>query len=161
MTEIEITDLTNGNVVNGEWQGTGVFDTLIAAVNKNIELQYSKGRITGQDYGTVYLGAMQAVLGQSIEFLLRRDLTEAQIDDARKGIELKEQQRLNLADDLLTNAKQRELLDKDKALKEEQEKLTYTERVIKDKESAALGLDNVMQIAAITPESVYTPKYKE
>ena len=133
MTEIEITDLTNGSLVNNEWQGTGVFDTLIAAVNKNIELQYSKGRITGQDYGTVYLGAMQAVLGQSIEFLLRRDLTEAQIDDARKGIELKEAQK----------------------------QLAYVERIIKDKEAAALGLDKVLQVTAATPENVYTPKYEE
>jgi hypothetical protein len=90
--EITMGDLTKGTVVNGEWQGTGVFDTLISAVNKNIELQYSKGRITGQDYANVYLGALQAVLGQSVDLLLRKDLTEAQIDDARKGIELKESQ---------------------------------------------------------------------
>jgi hypothetical protein len=91
-TEIEIVDLTNGSLVNQEWAGTGVFDTLIAAVNKNIELQYNRGRITGQDYANVYLGAMQAVLGQSIEFLLRKDLTEAQVSDVMKGIELKDAQ---------------------------------------------------------------------
>ena len=132
-TAIEIVDLTNGDIVNQEWAGTGVFDTLVSAVNKNIELQYIQGRITGQDYANVYLGAMQAVLGQSIEFLLRRDLTEAQIADVQAGI----------------------------ALKEEQEKLTYTERVIKDKEAAALGLDRVLQVTATTPENVYTPKYEE
>jgi hypothetical protein len=47
----------------------------------------------------VYLGAMQAVLGQSIEFLLRRDLTEVQVDDARKGIELKDAQLVGLGID--------------------------------------------------------------
>jgi hypothetical protein len=98
-TQIDVVELTNGAVVNQEWQGTGVFDTLMAAVNKNIELQYSKGRITGNDYSTVYLGAMQAVLGQSIEFLLRRDLTEVQVDDARKGIELKDAQLVGLGID--------------------------------------------------------------
>jgi hypothetical protein len=98
-TQIDVIELTNGSVINQEWLGTGVFDTLMAAVNKNIELQYSKGRITGNDYSTVYLGAMQAVLGQSIEFLLRRDLTEVQIDDARKGIELKDAQLVGLGID--------------------------------------------------------------
>jgi hypothetical protein len=42
---------------------------------------------------------MQAVLGQSIEFLLRRDLTEVQVDDARKGIELKDAQLVGLGID--------------------------------------------------------------
>lgn len=84
MTQIELTDLTNGLIVNQEWQGTGVFDTLMAAVSKNIEVQYNKGRITGANYADVYLGSMQAVLQQSVEFLLRKDLTEAQIDIAKQ-----------------------------------------------------------------------------
>ena len=88
-TEINIADLTNGAIVNQEWQGIGVFDTLIAAVNKNIEIQFNKGRITGSNYADVYLGSMQAVLQQSVEFLLRKDLTEAQIDSEMKNIELK------------------------------------------------------------------------
>lgn len=87
-TEIEVSDLTNGNVVNQEWVGTGVFDTLIAAVNKNIEVQYQKGRITGTDYANVYLGALQSTLQNSIEFLLRKELTEAQTDEAREKVEL-------------------------------------------------------------------------
>lgn len=83
-TEITVTDLTNGAVVNQEWQGSGIFDTLISAVNKNIEIQFNKGRITGANYAEVYLGGMQAVLQQSVEFLLRKDLTEAQIDIAKQ-----------------------------------------------------------------------------
>jgi hypothetical protein len=80
-TQIDVVELTNGSVINQEWQGTGVFDTLITAVNKNIELQYNKGRITGNDYAVAYLGALQSTLQQSVEFLLRRDLTEAQVDE--------------------------------------------------------------------------------
>ena len=84
MTQIEITDLTNGSNVNQEWQGTGVFDKLMSAVNKNIEIQYQKGRITGSDYAQVYTQSLQATLQQAVEFLLRKDLTEAQIDIARQ-----------------------------------------------------------------------------
>lgn len=84
MTQIELTDLTNGSIVNQEWQGTGVFDTLMSAVNKNIEVQYNKGRITGSDYAQVYTQSLQATLQQSVEFLLRKDLVEAQVEIARQ-----------------------------------------------------------------------------
>ncbi len=83
-TEINLSDLTNGTIINQEWSGSGVFDQLMAAVNKNIEVQFNKGRITGHNYAEVYLGGIQAVLQQSVEFLLRKDLTEAQIDIAKQ-----------------------------------------------------------------------------
>ena len=81
-TQIELTDLTNGSIVNQEWQGTGVFDTLMSAVNKNIEVQYNKGRITGSDYAQVYTQSLQATLQQAVDFLLRKDLVEAQVEIA-------------------------------------------------------------------------------
>lgn len=84
MIQIEVTDLTNGSTINQEWQGTGVFDRLIAAVNKNIEIQYQKGRITGSDYAQAYVQSLQATLQQAVEFLLRKDLTEAQIEIAQQ-----------------------------------------------------------------------------
>jgi hypothetical protein len=136
MTTTELTDLTNGSVVNGEWVGTGVFDMLISAVNKNIEIQYQKGRITGSDYAQVYLGGVQAVLQQSVQWVLQVDTSDAQVDDIRKGIELKEAQL----------------------------KIAYTEQVIKDKQAAVLGLDNVVknkEAERLTnPAAIYTPQYE-
>ena len=136
MTTTELTDLTNGSVVNSEWTGTGVFDILIGAVNKNIELQYQKGRITGGDYAQVYLGGVQAVLQQSIQWVLQADTNAAQTDDIRKGIELKEAQL----------------------------KIAYAEQVLKDKQAAMLGLDNVVknkEAERLTnPAAVYTPQYE-
>ena len=136
MTQIELTDLTNGSTVNQEWQGTGVFDVLIAAVNKNIEIQYQKGRITGSDYSQVYLGGMQAVLQQAVQWVLQADINAAQVDDIRKSIELKDAQL----------------------------KIAYAEQIIKDKEAARLGLDNVMKNAEVErltdSTMVYTPRYK-
>jgi hypothetical protein len=135
-TTTELTDLTNGSVVNGEWAGTGVFDMLIAAVNKNIEIQYQKGRITGSDYADVYLGGVQAVLQQSVQWVLQVDTSDAQVDDIRKGIELKEAQL----------------------------KIAYTEQVIKDKQAAVLGLDNVVKNKEAerlaNPAAIYTPQYE-
>lgn len=183
-TEINIADLTNGAIVNQEWQGIGVFDALIAAVNKNIEIQFNKGRITGSNYADVYLGSMQAVLQQSVEFLLRKDLTEAQIDSEMKNIELKTAQlaaERNKAEAelekqwgydvtrdvngelVLGNSTGEGKVDKDISIAEEQRKAAKAEVVIKDKEAAKLGLDNVVKNAeterAVNSNMVYTPRY--
>lgn len=129
--------ITDGSIVSEEWQGTGVFDALMNAVNKNIEIQFNKGRIAGPDYANVYLGGIQAVLQQSIAFALQKDTSDAQsaeiLDSTTrantqlqdqlltatkqrlgidKDIEAKNQQILNMQDELLTANKQRDLIDK-------------------------------------------------
>lgn len=81
MTDILLTDLTNGSLVGNEWVGTGVFDKLMEAVNKNIESQYLKGRITGVNYAEVYLGAIQSVIAQSAQYILQEKVTEANVDN--------------------------------------------------------------------------------
>ena len=130
-TDIVITDVTNGDLdINNDWVGTGVFDVLMNAVNKNIDGQYLKGRITGSDYANVYLGAMQAVLAQSVDYVMKEKVTESQID--------------NMAEDT---------------------KLKYVERVIKDKQSATMGMDNIMKLREASKISdtnyVYLPAYEE
>ena len=191
-TIINLGSVTNGTLVNNEWVGTGAFDTLIAAVNKNIELQYQKGRLTGNDYAQVYLGGMQAVLQQAINYAMnvansqaQADLTYAQVEGVyaenmlkAKELEIKEQQ-LYLAQKELEIKEQmlQEELYKNgvllpdqhnenvakKAMIEEQTRGAYAERIIKDKEAAKLGLDNVVKNAEATRttnnNAVYTPKY--
>ena len=44
--------------------GTGVFDDLMETVVKHLEAQFQLGRITGTDYATVYLGALQSAKKQ-------------------------------------------------------------------------------------------------
>jgi len=217
--DITIEDVTNGS-------NTGVFDKLMAAVNADINEQFQANRITNSDYASVYLGSMQAVLAESIRFVLQEKLLEAQIDDSvattlikSKQLEIAEQERLakvfevtdilpNQRDKLIkdidvsermtaeqeaTGAKQRTLLDTEEAAKQyevdnllpeqlikvqeeidllqtqdlatvEQIKATYTERVLKDKETAKLGLDNVMQQSEVSRGAgssfVYVPKYE-
>ena len=77
-TDIVVSDITNGSLdANGDWVGTGIFDVLMSAVNKNIESQFNKGRIAGADYATAYIGAMNAVLAQSIEYVMKEKVSEA------------------------------------------------------------------------------------
>lgn len=102
---------------------TGIFDELMKAVDYHINEQYTSNRITGSDYANVYLGSMQAVLQQSMQYALQEPLLEVQAATA------------------------------------------YTERVLKDKEAAKLGLDNVMRLSEAArdadPNFIYTPNYTE
>ena len=88
MVDITIADLTNTDDPN-ENTGTAIFDVLMNVVESHIENQFQKGRITGADYATVYLGSLQAVLSQSVQFVLQEqaagkqgDLIDAQITEA-------------------------------------------------------------------------------
>lgn len=132
MIDIQITDVTTGAI-----NGTGVFDKLMSTVKAHITEEYDKGRIKGQDYATVYLGSIQSVLQQSIEYVLREKMTEAQI----AGIE------------------------KETELKEAQKQIAYVERVIKDKEATTMGLDNAIRLREEARKQdtnyVYVPIYKE
>ena len=55
------------------------------------------------------------------------------------------------------------ITEKEISLKEAHIKTAYVERVIKDKEAAALGMDKVVKVAntSATTEAVYKPKYEE
>lgn len=61
---LRVTDVTTGAL-----DGTGIFDRLMQTVALHVEDEFTKGRITGKDYATVYLGAMTGVLQASIQFL--------------------------------------------------------------------------------------------
>jgi len=91
-TDIKLTDLTNGSTVNGKWEGTGVFDVLLKTINENINIQYDLNRIKDTDYATVYLGSLQSAMQQSIEYLFKEQLTEAQVDSVLKDNSLKDAQ---------------------------------------------------------------------
>ena len=65
---ITIANLTAGVSTSSEnvVTGTGVFDDMMETVNAHMAAQFNLGRITGSDYATVYLTAMQVSLDQSL-----------------------------------------------------------------------------------------------
>lgn len=65
---ILLSDLTTAEVT-----GNGVFDVLMQATKKHLEQEFTKGRIKGNEYATVYLGSLEHVLRGSIDFLLQKD----------------------------------------------------------------------------------------
>jgi len=158
LNDINVDAITNS-------KGTGVFDRLMKSVNANIDIQYLDNRITGKDYATVYLGSIQAVLAQSMQFVLQEQLSEAQISAILKDNQLKDEQ---IAATIIDkNIKQYELsntLPAQLIKVQEETTLVHVGIVEKDKQAAKLGLDNVMKNseASRTANStfIYVPQYK-
>src|SRR5574344_1643519 len=94
---IQLTDLTNGSTkreagTQPVWEGTAIFDVLMKAVNENINIQYELTRITGSDYATVYLGAIETCIKEATNLLLQKAIAD-------KEIEVKQAQILNIQED--------------------------------------------------------------
>jgi len=89
MADIKLEDLTNATTVS---DGTGVLDVLMKTINLHVVKQFDMGRITGPEYATVYVGALQSAISESIKFLLgeqaaglQADLLEEKIESERKN----------------------------------------------------------------------------
>jgi len=78
---ITMTDFTNDVSTDNNYNvtGDGIFDDMMEAVNSNIKAQYDAGRITGSDYASVYLGAIQTAISQSVQVMLNKALVDAQV----------------------------------------------------------------------------------
>lgn len=75
MAAIQISDVTTTLP-----DGAGVFDVLMRSIDSHLDKQYTSGRIKGSDYATVYLGALQTVLQQAIQFVLAEQRAEKEVD---------------------------------------------------------------------------------
>ena len=149
--ELDFKDFSNGSIddtnpIEPVWEGTGVFDELMKAINGNIQVQYDSGRIKGSEYATVYLGSIQAAISEAMKFLLNKD-------QIIKDLELKQAQI--------------EATEVDTLIKQEQStkdlELKYVQQIKLDKEAAAMGLDSVVKSMNqnTTPGYIYTPQYKK
>ena len=70
---VTITPITLNDLTLATLDGTGVFDVLMRANKAHLEAEYSKNRIKGSEYATVYLGSLEAVLNAALQFLLQKD----------------------------------------------------------------------------------------
>lgn len=99
MTAISITEVTEGSI-----EGTGSFDRIMTAMQIRLEEEFNQGRITGDDYANVYLGAMTASMQQAVAFVLGKQTADAQA-------ELTREQTCNLIVEKLNIPKQGALID--------------------------------------------------
>ena len=72
---IVIEDFTNASQFNSDVEGNGVFDSMMNSIRANVYEEYEEGRITGTEYATVYLQAMNAAGDRALQFLLSKDST--------------------------------------------------------------------------------------
>jgi hypothetical protein len=95
---IQISDLTEATLT-----GSGAFDVLAIAVKQHVAGEYTAGRITGDEYAQVYLGALQSTLDRALEFLLQRDKINLELEllEIQKATAAIEQQRAENERDLV------------------------------------------------------------
>ena len=143
MTPLTVNDLTQASL-----EGTGVFDVLMRANKAHLEAEFSKNRIKGPEYSTVYLGALESVMQTALQFLLQKDrnlleaqlleqqiliaqqevlkaqaevaLVNAQIAKMERDDALVAQQILNLQAEILNIPKQGALIDSQKEVQDQQ-----------------------------------------
>ena len=62
-----LTDLTVGDAT---LTGNGAFDILMKAINKHLDSQYQKQRLSGAEWGKVYIAAIELALTQGASFVI-------------------------------------------------------------------------------------------
>lgn len=96
LTNGEVSSQTVGNQERFVWNGDGVFDKLMNAIDKNLQAQYDNGRITGSDYATIYSQLLQAALSNALQFSINKENFKLQIVNAKNQDELSDIQKENL-----------------------------------------------------------------
>ena len=93
-TPLDVTELTTAEIA-----GTGVFDVLMQSVKNHVQEEHAKSRITGKEYATVYLEALQSTMAQSIEYLLRAKTLGFELDNlGKQGVLLDHQAEIAIKD---------------------------------------------------------------
>ncbi|OCR88054.1 hypothetical protein CFT13S00388_02480 [Campylobacter fetus subsp. testudinum] len=104
---LDAKEVTDGDIINKafdpSWDGVGVFDVFMEALNDNINIQYIKGRIVGEDYATAYTAVLNIALTQAINFLS----LNKQLNLQQRELELKEK---DFANKVVTDKLQQEAL---------------------------------------------------
>lgn len=136
--------------------GTGVYDVLMQAVELHIQEQYENDRITGTDYATVYLGALQSAMAESVKFLLSEKnsgLLELQKKKLQEEIDLIIAQTANQYQQIAASkadVQRRNLLNSKDVIHREKE----TELVIRQESELALNGVEERKLTAANTDSV-------
>ena len=117
MTDISYSTLSNATTAI---DGTGNFDKLMKVVTLHVEKQFTDGRITGTDYATVYLGALQSTLAQAVSFTLSMNKANEEASLLEKKVLTEVQQATLLV-------KQQNKADAEKALLDQKEITEYAQ----------------------------------
>jgi len=79
----KLNPVSNSDLTTETIDGTGVFDVMMRAMRTHLQEEFKGNRITGSEYAKVYISGVQVAMGQSVQFLLQRDLTFWQAQQAQ------------------------------------------------------------------------------
>lgn len=90
----EVSDLTIHHITNTTKDGSGYFDILMDAYNTHIDKEYVKGRITGDQFASMYVTLLTSAMDRALEFALSKDTAKfgaikAQMDARSAELESK------------------------------------------------------------------------
>ncbi len=149
MTDITASLLTNIN-------SDGVFDTLSKTMRGQLEEEFKAGRITGTEYSKVYVTALDNTLGQSIQFLLQKDISarQAELLIAQRSLTLVQADGV-LADIELTNAQTAKVIRETTMIDKQEASLTRPQDLLDSDilvfvSSEAEGEQHLRQMIAAT-----------
>lgn len=91
-----LSDLTAGD---GTLAGSGTFDVLMRAINKHLEEQYKKQRITSTEWSKVYIQGIELALTQGSAFLVAANQAAWAGESAKRQAELLDIQKASMAQD--------------------------------------------------------------
>lgn len=141
---MEVADITSGAL-----NGTGVFDSLMRAVKVHLDEEYKKNRFSGEEYSNLYLGAMNAVLQQSIQYALTKEqsdaqaaLLSAQTSKTAEEERLVAQQLQNLSTEQVNLVKQGTQIDKQNLALDEQIQKAIADTALVVQQKANLVAEN-------------------
>ena len=69
----EVQKVTLNEITNTDLNGNGAFDTLMRAYSAHLAKEYEANRITGAEYGNLYVTLLQNAMSQAIQFTLAKD----------------------------------------------------------------------------------------
>jgi uncharacterized protein (DUF3084 family) len=110
MTTIAVADLTQATL-----EGTGVFDVLMRANKAHLEAEFSKNRIKGAEYATVYLGSLTQVMQTALQFLLTKEKADLEAQLLQKQILLAQKEIDKATVEIAQITAQTELVNQQKA----------------------------------------------
>ncbi len=111
-------------------EGSGLFDVLMRATKAHLEQEFSKNRIKGPEYATVYLGALQSTMQTALAFLAQSKKLELESLLLAKQLELAEAQLLQANAQILQIQKQTLQIEKQSALIDAQAAHTTAETTL-------------------------------
>lgn len=125
ITETPVSALTQTTT-----EGSGLFDVLMRATKVHLEQEFSKNRIKGPEYATVYLGALQSTMQTALAFLAQSKKLELEAKLLAKQVDLVDAQLLQANAQILQIQAQTIQIGKQSALIDAQAALATAETTL-------------------------------